>query len=54
MIKDKYVQMYNELIKHLHRHAEVIRILALITPLKLKKILGAVKTTIKKTNPDYD
>ena len=26
----------------------------LITPIKLKEILEAVKTTVQKTNPDYD
>ena len=41
------------------RYAKVIRILAigylpisLITPLKLQEILDAVKTVIRKTNPD--
>ena len=60
-IKDKYVQVYNEFIKQLHIYAEALRILAkgylpilLITPLKLKEILDAVKTTIRKMNPDYD
>ena len=50
--------MYNT--KTLHEK-EAIRILAtgylpisLITPLKLKDILDAVKTTIRKMNPDYD
>ena len=28
--------------------------ISLITPLKLKEILDAVKTTIQRTNPDYD
>ena len=28
--------------------------ISLIIPLKLKEILDAVKTTIRKTNPDYD
>ena len=42
-------------------YEEAIRILAkgylpilLITPLKLKEIQDAVKTTIRKMNPDYD
>ena len=55
MIKDKYVQMYNEFIKQLHMYAGAIKILAkgylpisLITPLKLKEILYVVKTTIRK------
>ena len=61
MIKDNYVQMYNEFIKQLHIYAEAIRILVkgylpilLITPLKLKEIFDAVKTTIRKMNPHYD
>ena len=60
-IKDKYVQMYNEFIKQLHIYAEAVRILAkgylpisLITPIKLKEILKALKTTILKTSPEYD
>ena len=59
MIKDKYVQMYNEFIKQLCMYTEAIRILAkrylpiaLITPLKLKGISDTVKITIRKTNPD--
>ena len=28
--------------------------ISLITPLKLIEILDTVKTTIRKTNPDYD
>ena len=50
MIKDKYVEMYNEFKKQLCMYAEAIRILAkrylpilLITPLKLKDILDVVK-----------
>ena len=42
-------------------YAKVIRILAkryppfpLVTPLKLIKILNAVKVTSRQTNPDYD
>ena len=53
--------MNNEFIKQLHMYAEAIRILAkrylpisLVTALKLKEILSAVKTTIRKMNPDYD
>ena len=60
-IKDQYVQMYKKFIKHLCIYAEAIRILAkgflpisLITPLKLKEILDAVKNTIRKINLDYD
>ena len=53
--------MYKEFITQLHIHAKAIRILTkgylpilFITPIKLKEILDAVKTTIQKTNPDYD
>ena len=60
-IRDKYIQMYKEFITQLHIHAKAIRILAkgylsilLIMPIKLKEIIDAVKTTIQKTNPDYD
>ena len=56
MIKDKYHQMYSEFIKQLHMYTEAIRILAkgyppilLLTPLRLKEIQDAVKTTIRKT-----
>ena len=28
--------------------------ISLITPLKLKEILNVVRTTFRKTNPDYD
>ena len=42
-------------------YAESVRVLAkgylpilLVTPLKLKETLDAVKTTIRKMNPDYD
>ena len=61
MIKDKYIEMYNEFISHLHKYTKEIRILAkgylpisLITPLKLKEILASVKEALIKTNPDYD
>ena len=60
-IRDKYIHMYNELVTQLHIHAKAIRILAkgylpisLFTPLKLKEILNAIRTTVRKTNPDYD
>ena len=60
-IRDKYIQMYKEFITLLCIHAKAIRILAksylpvsLNTPIKLKEILEAVKTTVKKTNPDYN
>ena len=52
--------MYKEFITQLHIYAYAIRILAkghlpisLITPLKLKEILNAVRNTVRKTNPDY-
>ena len=60
-VRDKYIQMYKEFITQLHIHTKAIRILVsgyllilLITPIKLKEILEAVKTTVQKTNPDYD
>ena len=44
----------------LHIYATAIQILAkgylpisLITPLKLKEIQNEVRTTVRKTNPDY-
>ena len=53
--------MYKEFITQLCIHTKAIRILAkgylpisLITPMKLKEILEAVKTTTQKTKPDYD
>ena len=51
--------MYSEFINKLNVSAEAVRILAkgylpLVTPLKLKGYLDAVKTTIRKMNPDYD
>ena len=61
MLRDKYLKMKEEFIKQLHVYAKMIRILAkeyipisLVTPLKLKEIINAVKATIRKTNPDYD
>ena len=60
-IEEKYVLMYREFITQLCIYATAIRILAkgylyilLIVSLKLKEILNAVKTTIRKMNPDYD
>ena len=60
-IKDKYIPMYKEFITQLCIYTKEIRILAkgylpilLITPIKLKEILAAMKTTIQKTNPYYD
>ena len=59
MVREKYVKMYEEFIMKLCMYAKVIRILAtgylpisLITPLKLQEILDAVKTVIRKNNPD--
>ena len=53
MIKDKYIEMYNEFISQLHNYAKAVRILAkgylpfsLITPLELKEILTSVKETL--------
>ena len=61
IVKEKYVLMYKEFIMQLCIYATAIRILAkgylsisLITPLKLKEILNVVRTTVRKTNPDYD
>ena len=61
IVKEKYVLMYKEFIRQLCIYANAIRILAkgylpisLITPLKLKEILNAVRNTVRKTNPDYD
>ena len=45
----------------MHIYANTIRVLAkgylpisLVTPLKLKEILKAVRNTVRETNPDYD
>ena len=53
--------MYKEFITQLCIHTKAIKILAkgylpilIITPIKLKEILEAVKTAVQKTNPDYD
>ena len=60
-IKEKCVLMYKEFIMQLHIYTTNVRILAkgylpisLIAPLKLKEILNAVTTTVRKTNLDYD
>ena len=60
-IKDKYIKIYNEFISQLQIYAKAVRILAkgylpilLVTPLKLQEILGSVKETLIKTNPDYN
>ena len=54
-VRDKYIQMYKEFITQLHIHTKAFRILAkgylpisLITPLKLKEILNAERTTVRK------
>ena len=61
MIKDKYIEIYNEFISQLQIYAKAVRILAkgylpisLIMPLKLQEILNSVKETQTKSNPDYD
>ena len=50
ILKDKYIELYNEFISQLHNYAKAIRILAkgylpisLITSLKLKEALASVK-----------
>ena len=60
-IKEKYVLIYRKLITQLSIYTNAIRVLAkgylpisLITPLKLKEILTAVRNTIRETNPDKD
>ena len=60
-IEDKYISLYRELITQLIIYTSSIRILAkgylpniLITPVKLKEILSAVRKTVQVTNPDYD
>ena len=61
MIKDKYIEIYNEFMSQLQIYAKAVRILAkcylpisLIMPLKLQEILNSVKETLTKSNPDYD
>ena len=53
--------MYKEFIMQLLINATAIKILAreyllisLITSLKLREILDAVRNTVRKTNPDYN
>ena len=60
MIKDKYIEIYNEFISQLQIYAKAVRILAkgylpisLIMLLKLQEILNSVKETLIKSNPDY-
>ena len=60
-MKDKYVLLYKEFKIQLHIYVIAVIILAkgylpisLITPLKLKEILNEVRTTVRKTNPNYD
>ena len=55
LVKEKYVLMYKEFIMHLHIYTNAIRILAkgylpisLITLLKLKEILNAVRNKLGK------
>ena len=61
MIKDIYIEIYNEFILQLQIYAKAVRILAkgylpilLMTPLKLQEILDSVKESLIKTNPEYD
>ena len=61
IVKEQCVSMYKEFIMQLHIYMTDIRILAkgtypfsLITPLKLKEIPNTLRTTVRKTNPDYD
>ena len=60
-MQDKYIMLYRELISQLHIYTSVNRILAkgylpntLVTPSKLKEILGEVRKMLQITNPDYD
>ena len=61
MIKEKYLEIYNEFISQLHIYAKAVRIsakgylpISLITPLRLKEVLTTVKQSLIKTNPDYN
>ena len=61
MIKDKYMEIYNEFISQLQIYAKAVRILvksyfpvSLIMPLKLQKILNSIKENLTKSNQDYD
>ena len=61
MIRDKYIEIYNEFISQLQIYAKAVRILAksylpisLVTMLKLQEILDSVKEALIKTNPEYD
>ena len=60
-MQDKYIAVYREFITQHQIYTSAIRILAkgylpipLVTPSKLREILNDVKTTMWKTNPDYD
>ena len=60
-IKDKYIELYRELITQLQIYASAIRMLTkgylpntLVPPLKLKETLSEVKTALQTSNPDYD
>ena len=55
IIKDKFIETYNEFISQLHIYAKAVRILAkgylpisLITPLKLHEILNSIKEMLTK------
>ena len=61
MIKDKYIEIYNEFISEMCIYAKAIRILAKgylpsshIMPLNLQKILDSLKETLIKSNPEYN
>ena len=60
-IKDKYIEIYNELISQLHIYAKAVRNLAkgyppisLIQLLKLQEIIDSIKEMFIKTNLHYD
>ena len=60
-VKEKYILMFKEFITQLLIYVSAIRIwvkgylpISLITPLKLKEILNALRNTVRKTNPDCD
>ena len=58
MLREKYVQMYEEFINQLHLYAKAIRTppegylhISLLPPSKLQEILGKVKKAIQIMNP---
>ena len=60
-MQDKYIALHKELITQLCIYTTSVRILAkgclpisLVRPLQLSGILNDVKTTIQKTDLDYD